>query len=135
MAGRRASLQCGQRSSAARHGSTPGGEATIAEAIRRDLSSDLDVVPAGAADISSEGLDEILEALAASYAFVLVHASNWRSEPALCALNNVHKVVLVAPALRLPSALLQAREAMGGDPADVMGFVVSRDRTRVEHAA
>jgi polysaccharide biosynthesis transport protein len=111
------------------------GEASFAEVMHRDLSSSLDVIPAGPGFVSGEGIDEILDALAASYAFVVVHASDWRSDPALAALDHVHKAVLAAPASRLQSALSHAREAMGGDENDVLGIVVPDDRSRVERAA
>ena len=111
------------------------GEASFADVMHRDLSSSLDVIPAGPGFVAGEGVDEILDALAASYAFVVVHASDWRSDPALAALDHVHKAVLAAPASRLQSALSHAREAMGGDENDVLGFVVANDRSRVERAA
>jgi succinoglycan biosynthesis transport protein ExoP len=111
------------------------GEASFAEVMHRDLSSSLDVIPAGPGFVSGEGIDEILDALAASYAFVMIHASDWRSDPALAALDHVHKAVLAAPASRLQSALSHAREAMGGDENDVLGIIVPNDRSRVERAA
>ena len=116
-------------------GELMAGEASFAEVMHRDLSSSLDVIPAGPGFVAGEGVDEILDALAASYAFVVVHASDWRSDPALAALDHVHKAVLAAPASRLQSALSHAREAMGGDENDVLGFVVANDRSRVERAA
>ena len=56
------------------------GEASFAEVLRRDLSSGLDVIAAGAGAISGDGLDEVLDALAASYEFVVIHASDWRAD-------------------------------------------------------
>jgi succinoglycan biosynthesis transport protein ExoP len=111
------------------------GEASFADVMHRDLSSSLDVIPAGPGYVSSEGIDEVLEALAASYAYVLIHASDWRSDPALAALDHVHKLVLAAPASQLHGAISHAREAMGGGEDDILGFIVARDRSRVERAA
>jgi polysaccharide biosynthesis transport protein len=110
-------------------------EASFEEVIQRDPSSGLDIVTAGFGAVSSDGLEDILDALAASYAFVMVRASDWRSEPALAALDRVDKAVLVAPASRLRGALAHAREAMGGGAGDVVGFVVNDVRSRVEQAA
>ena len=111
------------------------GEASFAEVMHRDLSSNLDVIPAGSGLVSGEGIDEILEALAASYAFVVIHASDWRSDPALEALDTVDNAILAAPASRLRDSVSHMREAMGGEENDVLGFVVADDRSRVERAA
>ncbi|MGA2793028.1 MAG: hypothetical protein ABSE69_05765, partial [Roseiarcus sp.] len=111
------------------------GDASFAQVMHRDLSSSLDVIPAGPGPVSGDGLDEALDALAASYAFVVVHASDWRSDPALAALDRVDKAVLVAPASRLRGALAHARRVMGGAADDVLGFVARDDRARVERAA
>ncbi len=111
------------------------GDASFAEVMRRDLSSGLDVIAAGSGAISGEGLDEVLDALAASYDFVIIHASDWRSELSLAAMDHVHKAIVAAPAARLDEALIHAREAMGGAPGDVLGFVPANDRTQVEQAA
>jgi succinoglycan biosynthesis transport protein ExoP len=111
------------------------GEASFAEVIRRDLSSGLDVIAAGSGAISGDGLDEVLDALAASYQFVAIHASDWRSDLALAAMDHVHKAIVVAPAARLRNALVHAREAMGGAPGDVLGFVPADDRAQVDRAA
>ena len=111
------------------------GEASFEEVIQRDPSSSLDFIPVGLGAVASDGLDEILDALAAAYAFVVIRASDWRSEPALAAIDRVDTAVLVAPASRLAGALAHAREARGGDAGDVVGFVVSDLRSRVERAA
>ena len=111
------------------------GEASFAQVMRRDLSSGLDVIAAGSGAISGEGLDEVLDALAASYEFVVIHASDWRADLALAAMDHVDKAIVVAPAARLPDALVHAREAMGGAPGDVLGFVPANDRAEVDRAA
>jgi succinoglycan biosynthesis transport protein ExoP len=112
------------------------GEASFAEVMHRDLSSGLDVIPVGSGAISSgDGLDEVLHALAASYSFVTVHASDWRSDLALVAMDHVRKAILVAPASRLPDALSHARAAMGGAAGDVVGIVSANDRSQVDRAA
>ena len=111
------------------------GDASFAEVMHRDLSSGLDVIPAGPGVISSDGLDEVLDALAASYDFVVVHASDWRSDLALTAMDHVHKAIVVASAAQLRGALPHAREAMGGAASDVLGFVPANDRSQVDKAA
>jgi polysaccharide biosynthesis transport protein len=111
------------------------GEASFAEVMHRDLSSGLDVIPVGPGAISADGLDEVLDALAASYQFVVIHASDWRSDMALGAMDHVHKAVLVAPAPRLRDAVLHAVDAMGGEAGDVLGFVPANDRSQVDRAA
>jgi polysaccharide biosynthesis transport protein len=111
------------------------GEASFVEVIRRDLSSGLDVIAAGSGAISGDGLDEVLDALAASYQFVVIHASDWRSDLALAAMDHVHKAIVAAPPARLRDALVHAREAMGGAAGDVLGFVPANDRAQVDRAA
>jgi len=111
------------------------GYASFNEAMHRDLSSSLDIIPAGAGAIAGEGLGEILDALAATYEFVLIHASDWRANRALAAMDFVHKMVIIAPAPRLADALSHALEAMGGAQGDVLGFVPPQDRARIDRAA
>jgi polysaccharide biosynthesis transport protein len=110
-------------------------KASFAEVMHRDLSSDLDVIPAGLGALSTETLDEAFIALAASYEFVLVHASDWRSEGARAAMAHVRQTIVVAPASRMAEALTKVREAKGGEPDNVFGFVPADDRTRVDRAA
>ena len=111
------------------------GETSYAAVIQRDLASDLDVIPAGHKAVPAEGLETVLAVLAASYAFVVVHAADWRSEVALTTMDHVDKAVVVAPASRLRASLAHAREAMGGAPADVLGFVAVSDRAEIDRAA
>jgi polysaccharide biosynthesis transport protein len=111
------------------------GEASFDEAMHRDLSSSLDIIPAGAGAIAGEGLGEILDALAATYEFVVIHASDWRANRALAAMDFVHKMVIIAPAPRLTDALSHALEAMGGAQGDVLGFVAPQDRAQIDRAA
>jgi hypothetical protein len=99
------------------------------------MSSHLDVIPAGAGAGAGEGLDDALGALLAAYDFVLVHAADWRSEPALEAMEIADRAVLVAPAPRLRNAVTLVRQAMGVADESVMGFVVDEDGARVERAA
>jgi uncharacterized protein involved in exopolysaccharide biosynthesis len=109
------------------------GEASYAEVMHRDLSSALDVIPAGPGFVSSEGLDEVIDTLAATHKFVVIHASDWRSDPALNALDHVDKVIVAAPAFRLQGALAHVRAAMSAGEA--FGFVVARTGSHVERAA
>jgi polysaccharide biosynthesis transport protein len=110
-------------------------KASFAEVMHRDLSSDLDVIPAGVGALSTDTLGEAFVALAASYEFVLVHASDWRSEVSLAAMAHMRQTIIVAPASRMADALAEAREAKGGAPEDVLGFVPASDRARVDRAA
>jgi succinoglycan biosynthesis transport protein ExoP len=110
-------------------------KASFAEVMHRDLSSDLDVIPVGMGELSMDALDEALVALAASYTFVVMHASNWHSEPALAAMPQVRQAVIVAPASRLDAALAGAREAKGGAAEQVLGFAPANERSRIDRAA
>ncbi|MGD0722347.1 MAG: exopolysaccharide transport family protein [Roseiarcus sp.] len=111
------------------------GAATFAQTIQRDAASDLDFIATSAGPIAGEGLDQVLEALAAAYDFVLVHAPEWRREPALAVMDGVDALIVVAPARRLQNALAEARAAMGGAARDVIGFIPAEDRARFGRAA
>lgn len=110
------------------------GRATFEQVLHRDLSSRLDIVPAGAGRIEVEGLAEALAALASSYEFVVLHASDWRSAEAGAALEAAAAFVLVAPAGRLGAALQRLRGKLGETAMPVFGLV-SGDRARIERAA
>ena len=110
------------------------GRATFEEALHRDLSSSLDIIPAGAGKIEVEGLDEALAALAASYDFVVVHASDWRSAEVGAALDAVAAFVMVAPAERLEGALRRLRESLAQTSIAPLGLV-SGERVSIERAA
>jgi uncharacterized protein involved in exopolysaccharide biosynthesis len=110
------------------------GRATFEEALHRDLSSSLDVIPAGAGEIDVEGLGEALAALATSYEFVVLHASDWRSTEVAAALEAVAVFVMVAPAPRLEGALRRLRETLAQTPITTLGLV-SGDRSAIERAA
>ena len=77
--------------------------------------SDLDIIPAGVGAVDVESLGEALAALAASYDFVVVHASDWRSPPARAARDGVAVLAIVAPPARLQAALAEARQAGAED--------------------
>jgi uncharacterized protein involved in exopolysaccharide biosynthesis/Mrp family chromosome partitioning ATPase len=110
------------------------GRATFEEVLHRDLSSSLDVIPAGEGAIATEGLGEALAALASSYDFVVLHASNWRSAEVAAALDAVAVAVAVAPAQRLAGALRRVRETLGQTSIATLGLA-SAERTAIERAA
>ncbi len=110
------------------------GRATFAEVLHRDLSSSLDIIPAGDGEIDAEGLDEALAALATSYDFVVLHASDWRRAEVGAALDAVAVVVVVAPARRLEGALRRLRENLGETSIATLGLD-SGERSAIERAA
>ncbi|MGD0562788.1 MAG: exopolysaccharide transport family protein [Roseiarcus sp.] len=110
------------------------GRATFEAALHRDLSSNLDIIPAGAGEIDLEALGEALAALATSYEFVVLHASDWRSAEVAAALEAVAVFVVVAPAERLEGALRRLRENLAQTTIATLGLV-SGDRSAIERAA
>jgi succinoglycan biosynthesis transport protein ExoP len=110
------------------------GRATFEEALHRDLSSRLDIIPAGAGAIDDEGLSEVIAALASSYDFVVLHASDWRSAEVGAAVGAVAVFVMVAPEARLEAALQRLRERLADLSVTTLGLV-SGDRAAVERAA
>ncbi len=110
------------------------GRASFEEIIHRDLSSALDIVPAGAGAIELEGLGEALTALGSSYQFIVLHASDWRAPEVGAALEAVAAFVMVAPARRLESALQRLRVALEETSIVTIGLA-SGDRARIDRAA
>ena len=110
------------------------GRASFEDVLHRDLSSPLDIIPAGAGMIEPEALGEALAALASSYQFVVLHASDWRSPEVGGALEAVGAFVIVAPAPRLEAALQRLRDALVGTSIATLALA-SGDRARVERAA
>jgi hypothetical protein len=98
------------------------GRASFAEALHRDRISDLDLVPAGAGAASLELLGEALAALAASYDFLVMHAYDWRSPPALAARDGVAVLAIATAPERLGAALAAARAAVAEDEIVVVGL-------------
>ena len=110
------------------------GEAGFDDVLHRDLSSPLDIVPAGAPELNPEGLDEAIAALAGAYRFVIFHASDWRAEPALAALEHVSQLVLIARAGRLRRVLAEAGEILRALPIKILGVAIA-DEKAIEKAA
>ena len=110
------------------------GRASFEDVLHRDLSSTLDIVPAGAGMIEPEALGEALAALASTYQFVVLHASDWRSPEVGGALEAVGAFVIVAPARRLETALRRLRDALVGTSIATLALA-SGDRAQVERAA
>jgi hypothetical protein len=98
------------------------GRATFAEALHRDRLSDLDIVPAGVGAVSVEPLGKALAALAASYDFLVMHAYDWRSPPALTARDGVAVLAIATAPERLGAALAAARAAVAEDEIVVVGL-------------
>jgi uncharacterized protein involved in exopolysaccharide biosynthesis len=110
------------------------GRASFEQVLHRDLSSSLDIIPAGAGRIDVDGLGEALAALARSYEFVVLHASDWRSAEVGAALDAVAVIVMVAPARRLEGALGRLRETLAPTSLTTIGLV-SDERSAIERAA
>ena len=98
------------------------GRASFAEALHRDRISDLDLIPAGAGAASLESLGAALAALAASYDFLVMHAYDWRSPPALAARDGVAVLAIATAPERLGAALAAARAAVAEDEIVVVGL-------------
>jgi polysaccharide biosynthesis transport protein len=109
------------------------GKASFGDIIRRDLSSGLDVIPAGG-DTAGEPLEEVFAALTSAYSRVVFHASDWRSKPARLAAQFADAVVLVAPAVVLRRIAEEARDELQGS-ARLLPFAVPRPHPAFEDAA
>lgn len=110
------------------------GRAGFAEAIRRDLSSSLDVVLAGEGG-ESGGFDDALAAFSAAYTAVVIHASDWRGDWARAAAAHADAVVVAAPAARASSALDAAEAELGDRCPTVLALAVRAGQRTLEAAA
>ena len=112
-----------------------GGSADYGEVLRRDLSSRLDVIPAGGALDNVDGVEAVIAALASSYDYVVLHASDWRSAAARAALARVMAAIVVAPPSRVATALAALRGELGDEAPTAIGFAASDMRSPMERAA
>ena len=95
-------------------GELADGRATFEQALHRDLSSRLDILPVGSEAIYKGELAPVLEALVESYEHVVVHASDWRSTVARGEMRFFSAILLCARQARLADL----RERAIGEIAD-----------------
>jgi len=79
-------------------------------AAHRDLSTSLDIFPAEA-ELEAQDIAARLEALNGRYAFVVVHAPDWRSPAAVRAADDMAALLLVAPSAEIAAVERRARAA------------------------
>jgi len=110
------------------------GRASFDQALHRDLSARLDILPIGTGEIDPEELEPVLAALSESYAFVVIHASDWRSPAVAAAIGVVGAVIVCAPAARLEAMKERLREGFA-DPTIVTAGVALGERSPLDRAA
>ena len=110
------------------------GRASFDQALHRDLSARLDILPAGTGEIDPDQLEPVLAALVQSYVFVVIHASNWRSTAVAAAIGGVGAVIVCAPAARLEAAKERLQQGFA-DPTIVTVGVALRDRAPLDRVA
>ena len=98
------------------------GRATFGAVIRRDLSSNLDIISAGGDLTGVEGLDEIFAALASAYGRVVAHASDWRAAAAQAAAARADAIVIVSPPARLEGAVHSAQTTAAEAYPEILAF-------------
>jgi uncharacterized protein involved in exopolysaccharide biosynthesis len=82
-----------------------------AGAAHRDLSTPLDIFPSPQGEMEPQDIAARLEALARDYAFVVVHAADWRSPAAARAIEDMAALLIVAPASEIDAVERRARAA------------------------
>jgi succinoglycan biosynthesis transport protein ExoP len=83
----------------------------LAGAAHRDLSTSLDIIPSGEGALAPQDLPAILASLAQAYAFVVVHAADWRDGLATTAVQEMAAMLLVAPSPEVGAVEARARAA------------------------
>ena len=110
------------------------GHASFDEALHRDLSSRLDILPVGTGEVEPDELDPVLTALTESYAFVVIHASDWRAPTVAAAIGGVGAVIVCAAAARLDAAKERLRLGFA-DPTIVIAGVALTTPAPIHRAA
>src|SRR5271163_3570340 len=110
------------------------GRASFEQALHRDLSARLDILPPGTGEIDPDQLESVLAALAQSYVFVVIHASNWRSPAVAPAIGGVGAVIVCAPAARLEAVRERLQQGFA-DPTIVTVGVALPDRAPLDRVA
>lgn len=111
------------------------GRASFGRCVHRDLSSTLDILPAGPEAVDADSAGSALAALTSNYDFVVAHASDWRSDAAIETLSSIAAVVLCAPASQLPRMQEQLRRALPDPSIVVKGVPTALERADRERAA
>ena len=110
------------------------GRASFHQALHRDLSAQLDILPVGTSEVESDELEPVLAALTQTYAFVVIHASDWRAPTVAAAIGRVGAVIVCAPAAHLDAAKERLRVGFG-DPTIVIAGVALAARAPLDRAA
>jgi succinoglycan biosynthesis transport protein ExoP len=98
------------------------GRASFDQALHRDLSARLDILPVGTGEVEPDELEPVLAALTQSYAFVVIHASDWRAPTVAAAIGGVGAVIVCASAAHLDAAKERLRRGFA-DPTIVIAGV------------
>lgn len=106
------------------------GRAKFAEALHRDLSSSVDILPSGLGEIDPDALEPVFEVLRESYSFVVVHASDWRAPTAGAAIDVIAAAIICAPASRLDAAQDRFRRMLGDTAVVVAGLAIGAEDSR-----
>jgi hypothetical protein len=111
------------------------GRATFGAVIRRDPSSNLDIISAGGDLTGVEGLDEIFAALASAYGRVVTHAPDWRAPGAQAAAARADAIVIVSPPARLEGDVHSAQTAAGESCPEILAFCARTPQAVLRDAA
>ena len=103
-------------------------------AVHRDLSTTLDIIPSGIGEINPGVLSSVFEALAHDYAFVVVHAPDWRAEAARQAATDMAALIVSAPSAEIAAVEARARAAFHDEPLAIKAIGMGY-RTEVREQA
>ncbi len=102
-------------------------------AVHRDLSTTLDIIPSGTGEVDPGVLSAVFEALSHDYAFIIVHAPDWRAEAAKQAAADMAALIVSAPSDDISSLEIRVRAAFRDEPLAIKAIgigapVEARDR-------
>jgi polysaccharide biosynthesis transport protein len=111
------------------------GRASFHQALHRDLSTRLDILPVGTSEIQPDELEPVLAALTQSYAFVVIHASDWRAPTVAAAIGRIGAVIVCAPAAHLDAAKERVRVGFGDPTIVIAGVALAARAPPLDRAA
>ncbi len=111
------------------------GGAAVADVAHRDISTPLAIIPSGTSELAPDELPAALEALGRAYAFVVVHAPDWRAAACAQAVQDMAAMLIVAPTSEIAAVEARARAAYKDDGIAIKAVGVGAPSEGQERAA
>ena len=104
-------------------------------AVHRDLSTSLDIIPSGMGEVDPGVLSAVFEALAHDYAFLVVHAPDWRAEAATQAAADMAALIVSTPSAEIAAVEARVRAAFHDEPLAIKAIGIGAPMEARDRAA